>query len=247
MGIKNLGLYSTNVWEVLLISWLFLFVILWVFARNDMKMVLFTILLTIGIFSYLRGNQTTLDDLQELPVWSIIVIWVAVLIVCLTYLEKKEDVKNPDDRPATGSDWSMVQFRFGLLKKNSFLTTCLLLWVVGLILIVSVLSSMEEGQLSVIFGMPKDGHLPGWTFMIGVWWILFMFLNITPDAQWNQRNVFLYILIGLGIFGMWSAKMIPDGMKDPSKITQLKPIGYFAILFITLFSLLWIVFNQISF
>jgi len=247
MGLQNLRLYSTDMWEVLLISWLMLFVILWVFARNDLKMVILTIFLTLGIFFYLQQKQASLDDFGELPVWSIIVIWVAVLIVCLTYLEKKEDGKNEEDRPVDGSNWSMLRFRYGLLKQNRFLMTLLILWGAGLILIIAVLSSMTPDKLQMIFGYPKNGHLTGWAFMVGVWWILFMILNITPDARWNQKHVFIGILIGLGIFGMWSAKMIPDGMKDSGKVSGIKPIAYFAVLFISLFTILWIAFNQIKF
>lgn len=242
MNFDNLTVYHSNIWSVLLTAWVSLFVIMWIYARNHLMIVILSLLVTFGIFYYIRENHIEYDQLNTLPVYSILVIWFIVLIILISYVEKYEDNKNPDERPETDSIWSMIKYRLSLISKNNMLWTYILIWFCVLMVITVILMQLPSEFIERYFGEPKGGRLPGWMFMISVWWMLFMLINMAPEAKWNKRNVFIGILMALGLFGIWSAKVIPDGMKD-TKPGSMRSVMYFVVLFILLFSMVWFIMN----
>lgn len=238
MNFDNLSLYKSTFWNVLLTAWFALFLALWIFARNQMMLVVMSVLITAGVVMYIRQSNINFEDLSTLPVYSIFVIWGVVLIILLSYVEKLEETRNPEDRPATDSIWSMIKYRASLLNKNSMIWTYILVWFCLTLIIIIVVIQMPTLILDKYFGEPANGHLPGWAFMVSLWWILFMLINLSPSPEWNQRNMFIGILMALGMFGVWSAKMIPGGMAKVAP-SSLRPVMYFTVLFILLFTMVY--------
>lgn len=242
---ENFKLYSTPIWNQIISAWLCLFFMVWIFAHEPSILVPFIILELFILYFSLQRLHANIFDLESLPVWSLFAIMIAILIVILSLLEKKSEIANPDERPTTDSFFSILSYRMKLVRENKFFIPVIIFWICGIIWLYYYIQKQSIPNLSLFFGPPRGGFgLPGWLFMAGVWWILFLLMNSSPDASWNQTQVFIQLVIAMGFIGVWSVKMIPDGTRKVAPET-MKPMVLGTTIFILLFSFIWFSYNGV--
>jgi hypothetical protein len=247
---------STREWTVVITIWISLIVCIWLFARNIEYLITYIVLIFLIILYFLRTSDVNLDDFTSLPVWSVFVIGVAFFLIILSLLEKMGETRNQkeggkeggeeggeEDRPADDSFASMMAYRWRMIQRTKLFGFVLVLWICIMIWLMIWVQQMPSSALQKFFlengrGVSLFG-MPGWMFMVGVWWLCFMFINAFPNIQWNRSQTLLFLVLGMGFFGVWSAKMIPGGVISVSSSSVSSVFIQVLTMLILLFLFIW--------
>jgi hypothetical protein len=67
-----------------------------------------------------------------------------------------------------------------------------------------------------------------------------MFINAFPNISWNRSQTLLFLVLGMGFFGVWSAKMIPGGVIPVSSSSVSSVFIQVLLMIILLFLFIWL-------
>ena len=243
---------STVEWGVVITIWISLIVCVWLFARNIEYLITYIVLLFLIILYFLRTNDVSLDDFTSLPVWSVFVIGIAFFFIILSLLEKMGETQNQKengeeggegDRPADDSFASMMAYRWRMIQRTKLFGFVLVLWICIMIWVFIWIQQAPSSLLQKLFlengrGVSLFG-MPGWMFLFGIWWLCFLFINAFPNIHWNRSQTLLFLVLGMGFFGVWSAKMIPGGVVPVSSSSTSSVFIQVLLMMVLLFLFIW--------
>jgi len=258
MEVDKMKIGSTDEWGVVITIWISLIVCIWLFARNIEYLITYIVLLFLIILYFLRTSDVSLDDFISLPVWSIFVIGIAFFFIILSLLEKMGETQNQkkgseegeecgEDRPADDSFASMMAYRWRMIQRTKLFGFVVVLWICIMIWLMIWVQQMPSSALQKLFlengrGVSLFG-MPGWMFLFGIWWLCFMFINAFPNISWNRSQTLLFLVLGMGFFGVWSAKMIPGGVIPvPSSTSSI--FIQILLMIILLFLFIWLSYSM---
>lgn len=235
---ENLFIYSNNLWNQIILCWIVFFICVWLFARRIIILLVVIFFILCYFFYYCYQSNNIFGELQNIPVLFLFAIWFVCLFILLTFLEKNQELENTNEQPLTSSIWSELAYRFRLFYQNpKYFYIIIGIWLgIGLILLLCILLSEQNTiETTLLF------DVPGWMFGIGIWWILFLFMNLLPGVPWKREFIFVVILIGMGFFGIWSSKFI-NITKQIQPIIQpiIQPMPFYLVFFILLWILLFV-------